>query len=335
MGLDRSDDCSKRARGVPGSDDGSRFYPGGGGQFSARSNQIEMDEPKVFVIILNWNLKDDTIACVDSVLASGYAGQQIVVVDNGSQDGSVQALTSRYGDTLYLIAHEENLGFARGVNAGIRHALSQGADWILLLNNDTVIAPDMVERLITAADCQPDAGILAPAIFYYDQPDVVWRLGDRHHRWLPIPTKVPPEEIETQEVLSVDYVTGCGMLVRREVFSVIGLFDPQYFMYYEDADFCRRAAKAGFSILCVAGARIWHKVSRSSHRHVGRLRYLRTRYRVQFYRQHFAFPAWGYLFLSTTWVVLKDLFRGDIPSARASARGFYHGWRPDIADHPV
>jgi GT2 family glycosyltransferase len=295
----------------------------------------DVSQPTAFVIILNWNLKDDTIACAESVLAGSYARQRVVVVDNGSQDGSVSALTDRFGEAIDLIANEENVGFARGINVGIRHALAQGADWVLLLNNDTTVAPDMIERLMAVANRQAGAGILAPAIFYYDQPERVWRLGDRHHRWLPIPLKIPARNLKAREVLPVDYVTGCGMLIRRQVFSVIGLFDPQYFMYYEDADFCMRAAKADFAIVCVPAARMWHKVSHSTRRDVSRQRYLKTRYRVQFYRHHYSLPAWVYLILSILWMTLKDLLRGDRQAAWACVRGFYHGWWPSAANEPT
>ncbi|MCK4452603.1 MAG: glycosyltransferase family 2 protein, partial [Anaerolineae bacterium] len=131
------------------------------------------------------------------------------------------------------------------------------------------------------------------------------------------------------------YVTGCGMLIRRQVFSVIGLFDPQYFMYYEDADFCRRAAKADFAIVCVPAARMWHKVSRSTRRDVSRQRYLKTRYRAQFYRHHYSLPAWVYLILSILWMTLKDLLRGDRQAAWACVRGFYHGWWPSAANESI
>ena len=303
------------------------------------SNRIqpreEVDEPKTFVVVLNWNLKDDTIACVESVLAGSYARQRVVVVDNGSQDGSVSALTDHFGEAIDLIVNEENVGFARGINVGIRHALAQGADWVLLLNNDTTVAPDMIERLMSVANRQASAGILAPAIFYYDQPERVWRLGDRHHRWLPIPLKITARNLKAREVLPVDYVTGCGMLIRRQVFSVIGLFDPQYFMYYEDADFCRRAAKADFAIVCVPAARMWHKVSHSTRRDVSRQRYLKTRYRVQFYRHHYSLPAWIYLIPSILWMTLKDLLNGDRQAAWACARGLYHGWWPSAANESI
>jgi GT2 family glycosyltransferase len=287
-----------------------------------------MERPKVFIIIPNWNLKDDTIACVESVLAGGYTPQRVTVVDNGSSDGSASAIADRFGKSIDLIANKTNMGFAAGVNVGIRHALAHDADWVLLLNNDIVIAPDMVERLMAVASRRPDIGILGPAIFYYDQPDRVWRLGDRHPRWSPIPLKVSAKALQTGvEVLPVDYVTGCGMLIRRQVFFTVGLFDPGYFMYYEDADFCRRAIRAGFSIVCVPAARMWHKISGSTRGDVSHQRYLRTRYRVRFYRHHCSLLALGYLSLSVLWTMLASALKGDREAVWACAQGFYHGWR--------
>ena len=294
-----------------------------------------MAPPKVFVIVLNWNLKDETITCVESILASTYTPQRVIVVDNGSSDGSALAIAERFGKAIDLIVNETNLGFAAGVNVGIRHALAHNADFVLILNNDTVIAPDMIERLIEAAVLGPDIGILGPVIFYYDQPNRVWRLGDRDLRWLPIPLMVSAKELQTEkEILFVDYVTGCGMMVRREVFYKIGLFDPDYFMYYEDADFCRRAIKAGFSIVCVPSARMWHKVSGSTRGDVSYQRYLKTRSRVLFYRRHYSLLALIYLSLSITWTMLTDLLKGNKEAIWACARGFYHGWRFDVGKEP-
>ena len=287
-----------------------------------------VSQPKVFVVIPNWNLKDDTIACVESVLASDYPLLRVIVVDNGSTDGSVSAIADRFGESVTLIVKEMNVGFAAGVNIGIRYALDQGADWVLLLNNDTLVAPDMITRLVAAAHRHPRLCILAPAIFYHDQPDQVWRLGDRHSCWMPIPFQISAKGLRSgEEILPVDYVTGCGMFICRQVFLTIGLFDPEYFMYYEDADFCRRAVKAGFSIACVPAARMWHKVSSSTRGDVSLKFYWRTRSRVRFYCQHYSLLAWIYLTVSVLWTMLVAGLRGDGKIVWACAKGFYYGWR--------
>jgi GT2 family glycosyltransferase len=286
-----------------------------------------MNTDKVFVVIPNWNLKNDTIMCIQSILAGSYAPKRIIVVDNGSSDGSVKVISKYFGKAIDIIVNEENVGFAAAVNKGVKYALSQGADWVLILNNDTIVAPDMLEQLMAVATCRPDIGILSPAIFCYNQPDRIWRLGDRHPSWSPIPFKVPANVLRTEKVLlPVDYVTGCGMLVRREVFQAIGMFDEGYFMYYEDADFCRRAKRAGFYIACVPTARMWHKISGSTWRDVSYQRYLKTRSRVKFYRRYLSLLALGYLFLSILCAILINALRGNKKSVWAYVKGFYDGW---------
>jgi len=287
-----------------------------------------MDNPRVFVIIVNWNLKYDTIALIRSILTGSYIPYRVIVVDNGSSDGSVEAILEHFGDAVDLIVNKENIGFAAGANRGIHHALTHGADFVLILNNDTIVARDMLEKLIDMAIHTPDIGILSPAIFYYDQPNRVWYLGDRHVRWLPIPLRISANMLRPDnKILLVNYVTGCAMLIRRSVLDKIGMFDERYFMYYEDADFCKRAEQAGFSIACVPAARVWHKVSGSTRGNISYQYYLKTRSRVRFYRRHYSCLAWGYLILSTLWIMLVNLFKGNKEIVMACVKGFYHGWR--------
>lgn len=290
-------------------------------------------QPLVFVIILNWNLKDDTVSCIESVLGSSYPFYRVVVVDNGSQDGSVSTISSRFGERIDIIVNKTNIGFAAGINIGIQYALDKGADWVLLLNNDTVVAPDMIAQLmeIGTATREFGVGILGPAIYYYNQPNKVWRLGDWHPKWLPFPIKIPGVILLIkQKAFPVDYLTGCGMLIRREVFLKIGLFDHRYFMYYEDADFCLRAKRAGFSLLCVPTAKMWHKVSKSTCENIGYRLYLRTRYRTQFYKLCYSWPAWIYLILSVGLMAFRQAIKGNYNLARYCLVGFHHGWQQEL-----
>lgn len=287
-----------------------------------------MTHPHVFVVIVNWNLKNDTIQCLESVLNNHYPSFRVVVVDNGSSDDSVLEISRRFGDMVDIIAIGENIGFAGGANIGIQYALDKGAEWILLLNNDTIIAPDMIEKLMQVAAQETSVGILGPVIYRYDQPNKVWRMGDWHPRWLPIPFMVPDKVLHfRQKAFHVDYVTGCGMLIRREVFCKTGLFDSSYFMYYEDADFCLRAKRMGFAIMCVPFAKMWHKVSKSTDGNPIYQRFLKTKYRTQFYRQYYSWLAWIYLVISVCGEALKQILKGNLLLARSCLLGFYCGWR--------
>jgi len=265
-------------------------------------------------IIVNWNLPHDTIACIESLQASTPPVPGIIVVDNGSTDDSVRLFREHCGDTITILQNEQNLGFAGGVNVGIRHALLHGAQTLLLVNNDTIVAPDMVQHMLAAASRYPGAGLFAPAIYYYDAPQRIWRLGDKECCWLPIPIQISERDVRRAQgtPFQVDYVTGCGMLVHRTVFDHIGLFDTRYFMYFEDADFCRRTRQAGYSIWCVPAAKMWHKVSLSARKDKPINRYAVSWGRAQFYRTHthgvFPQSIWVYLFFKALAITMHDIF---------------------------
>ncbi len=247
-----------------------------------------MNQPTVFVIIPNWNLKDDTIACVDSVLAANHSGLRVVVVDNGSEDGSPEALADRYGGAIHQIVNAENLGFARGTNVGVRYALAQGAEYVFLLNNDTLIDKSLIERLIKVSESNPTAPVLGPAIYYSNDPKRFWRLGAVRRWWLPVPLEIGRDALDTGQFpapFDVDYITGCAMWVPAELFQTVGLLDEGFFMYYEDADFCERVRSAGHRITVVPQAHVWHRVSTSTKAQAPWAAYHQTRNRVIFYNR--------------------------------------------------
>jgi GT2 family glycosyltransferase len=305
----------------------------------------------LWIVTLNWNLREDTIACVESVLDAGAALSRVIVVDNGSTDGSPRAFAAHFGPGLPLICNGSNLGFAGGMNAGIRHALEHSAGSVLLLNNDTLVAPSMIEALIDAeipplpgdrdavAGDAASPGILGPAIYYHAEPDRLWKLGDIEHRWLPMPLSVRPRRnrprgrrgLAGPAPFRVDYVTGCCMLIRRQVFERIGLLDTRYFMYFEDADFCRRARYAGFTVWCVPKARMWHKVSLSAQRDRPLNRYHRTLGQVRFYREHphghSAALRATYIAFKTARTMLGDVWRRDWHLIAPLWRGMIDGYR--------
>jgi GT2 family glycosyltransferase len=265
------------------------------------------------------------------VLAAGAVASQAIIVDNGSSDDSLEQFAARFPE-LPVVRNERNLGFAGGMNAGIRYALEQGAASVLLLNNDTVIAPDMISSLLDSSEALGAPGILGPAIYAYDDPEHLWKLGDRRHGLLPMPLNVRRGTgASPTSPFQVDYVTGCGMLIRREVFDRIGLFDARYFMYFEDADFCRRARDAGFAVWCIPKAKMWHKISLSAQRDKPFNRYHRALGQVRFYREH---PHGPLSLLSRAYVASKvvrttlgDLWRRDWELIGPLWRGTLDGYK--------
>jgi GT2 family glycosyltransferase len=292
----------------------------------------------VIVVVLNWNLKDDLAECLASLERMTYPDTGVVVVDNASDDGSVEMVQAQF-PAVHLIANDCNLGFAGGNNVGLRHALGQGAECVFMLNNDTVIAPDMLARLVNVMLAQPSLGIVGPKILYHGTEDRVWYLGHRRSRWLPVPHRVNlrlGERPRGPTWFEVDYVSGCGMLIRREVLEEVGLLDEGLFMHYEDADYCRRAQEAGYRLACVPGARMWHKVSQSSRREAAAVRRAKARNRVLFYRKHPHGPhPWltaAFVLASAGTIMARDLLRGDVALIRPHVQGLYEGFAERMDD---
>jgi hypothetical protein len=222
-------------------------------------------KPFVAAIVLNWNGLKDTHECLKSLQGISYQNYRIVLVDNASTDGSVKILRKAYPD-LTIIENEENLGFSEGNNVGIRYALSQGADYIWILNNDTVVDPLALTALIDVAGENTKIGILGSKIYYYDEPDTLWFAGgpmDWHNLETPHVGINEKDYGQYDEIKEYDRVAGCSMMVTRELCDQIGLMDPAYFLYVEEIDWCLRAWANGFKVVYVPGSKVYHKVSKA------------------------------------------------------------------------
>ncbi len=222
--------------------------------------------PAVTVVVLNWNNLPDTIECLESLRSVAYPALRVLLVDNGSTDGSEAALHARFPD-LDVLQTGENLGFAGGNNAGIRRALAAGADHVVLLNNDTTVDPGFVTALVDAARENPRAGLLSSKILLFDRPDVLWFAGASFHPWLGWGRHRGHGKRDAgqyERVEETDRPTGCALLATRACCERVGLLREEYFCYAEDLEWGLRARAQGFQILYVPGSRVWHKVSRST-----------------------------------------------------------------------
>lgn len=247
--------------------------------------------PKVFIIILNWNGCADTIECIESLKKIDYPNYKIVVVDNGSEDGSIDIIPRTYREIVF-IETKQNLGFAGGNNVGIKYVLENQADFVLFLNNDTTVEPDFLTKLVEAAEANSRIGIAGPMILFYDEPQKIW-FGGGKVNWLRTKgshidygkniqiyssSEASRREAESrsQEDSSrlglrprsnnktVDYITGCCLLIKREVIEKIGLLSEDYFLYYEDVDWCLKTSQAGWKSILVPQAKIYHKQSKAT-----------------------------------------------------------------------
>ncbi|MEK7598129.1 MAG: glycosyltransferase family 2 protein [Patescibacteria group bacterium] len=210
--------------------------------------------PKVFIVILNYNGKEVIKSCLLSVFKNDYPSFEIVLVDNNSTDGSFEAAKAGFSK-VHFIKNEENLGFSAGNNIGIRFALERMADYVLLLNNDTQVEKDFLTRLVKIGEKNEKIGLLSPLIFNGDTRQV-WFSGGVVS-WLRMKT-FHQKTVKTLDHYESSFLTGCALLVKKQVFKAIGLLDEDYFLYWEDADFSWRSRQAGFKNVVVTSSWIYH-----------------------------------------------------------------------------
>jgi len=293
--------------------------------------------PRVAIIVLNWNGLTDTLACLESLQWLDYPNYEIMVVDNGSTDGSVSAIRGQF-PAVTIIETGENLGFAGGNNVGMRHALENGADCVLLLNNDTEVAPDFLGRLVEAAEADPRVGMAGPMIYYYDQPEVIWSAGGEIDWRRGCTRMVGLDERDDGQfgraAREVDFVTGCAVLVRATALRQAGLLDERFFMYYEEVEWCVRTRRTGFRIIHVPSAHMWHKIAPGVQADSPRVHYYMTRNRLLFLKASKAgWRAWmhtlfaEYLRTLISWSV-RPKWRGKRGAMRrAMLRAIGDAWR--------
>lgn len=218
--------------------------------------------PRVTAIILNWNGMRDTLECIESVKNLDYPDVRILVVDNGSTDGSPSVIRDRY-PSVTLLQNKENIGFAGGNNLGMGKALEMGADYLWLLNNDTVLEKGTLGRLVTAILDRPEVGLASPYIYYHGTPDRIQFCGS-YIDW---------DRNRIVKLEEGDFIPGNGenislwgtaLLVKRSVVEKVGFLNEKYFAYHEDEEYCMRAALAGIRCVVVPESRIFHKNSRST-----------------------------------------------------------------------
>jgi GT2 family glycosyltransferase len=220
-----------------------------------------------WLIVLSWNGREDTLACLRSLRELRGADTAVVCVDNGSTDGSQAAVREQHPE-VDLVENGRNLGFAGGNNAGIRHALERSAQWVVLVNNDAVLAPDAIERLRAAAAARPAAGMLAGKLFFDEPPDRIWFAGQRF--WPALGYSGRPRGYGRSDAPRyrrpgpTDRAAGAFMAVSRALIDRIGVLDDELFAYVEDVDWSLRARRAGSEVWFVPDAVAWHRVSAST-----------------------------------------------------------------------
>ena len=264
-----------------------------------------MNNSRVAIIILNWNGWEDTIECLESLYQINYPNYNVILVDNASSDESLEKI-SKYAEgkikvkssffnynsdnkpidvihyaeesefennmdlnpnTLIIIKNKKNYGFAEGNNIGIRFALKNlNSDYILLLNNDTVVDKDFLNHMVEKGEKSKKIGILGPKIYYYNDPQRIWCIGGKIDWKFARGLHVGINEVDKgqyNKIKEFDYISGSAFLIKRDVIDKIGLMDKKFFLYFEESDWALRASEMGYKSGYIPKAKIWHKISKS------------------------------------------------------------------------
>ena len=283
--------------------------------------------PRVWSIVLMYGEEVETAACIESLLAQDYPELVVLLVDNRSSDGSGERLRKRFPQIEYLDTGA-NLGYTGGNNRGIERALASGADYVFVLNNDTVLDPACVSALVRAAESRDRVGMVAPKILYFDEPDVIWYAGGDHSTARGLGTHRRQHERDNgggkEQIEAITFVTGCAFLMPAGVARDVAGFREDLFLYCEDVELSLRVRRAGYELYYQPEARLYHKEPRISNPSAFQIR-LRDRNRRRVVRGHYGplerlrFAAWFYPTRAVRFA--QFALRGDWARARAILDG--------------
>lgn len=294
------------------------------------------DVPLVGIILVNFNGREDTFECLDSLSKITYKNYKIYVVDNGSTDKIAEDVNKRFRKVC-ILENNDNLGFTGGNNTGIKVALKDDCKYVLLLNNDTIVAPNFIEPLVKRLESNSKIAMTTPKIYFYGEKKL-WAFGGTIDRML---CRSPHIGVNTEDTgqyqnpIRVDRVTGCSMFIRSEVIEKYGMFDDRFFIYEEETDWCIRLTRKGYIFIVEPESVIWHKGHRDSGR-IGKpfMIYLQMRNHLLLIRKHSDFFFFGgiiaifYTFFTafklSTAALLKFILSGDkkyLETCKAVTRG--------------
>lgn len=278
---------------------------------------------RIWTVVVNWRQTEATLACLASLERAGADLGDVVVIDNESRDDLLVRARSTFPRTTVL-TQTENLGFARAVNIGVKYAMDHGATAVLLLNNDALLLPGAMRNFVEALGRDSRLGVLTAKVFLAEAPNRLWAVGGHWTGRRVENIGSGEEDVGTYDDARLDFVYGCAMLVRAEVFRELGGLDERFFLYYEDIDFCLRARDGGWEVRMAPDAHALHEGSKSTRGEPTTKVYHHARSRMLFFRRHlrgarFVFVVSEVMFITRQ--VAAHLARGEGPNAVAYIRG--------------
>jgi len=286
-----------------------------------------MTRPSITVVVLNTNRRQDTLECLASLSALDYPNHSVVLLDNASTDGSVEAVRARF--PAVRIHHlTENLGYAGNNNVGIRMAVDAGADWVLVLNEDTTLDPACFTELMRVAAADPRIGAVGPMVYHADEPTVIQSAGgllDAY--WTSIHAGQNEDDAgQFAAPRDVQWISGCAILVRAEAIREVGALDERFFYYWEETEWCVRLAKAGWRIVHVPAAKLWHKGVTRHYRPGPSVAYYNTRNRLLMQSLHGApLSVRAHTWFQTARTLVSHTVRPRWQDRRAARDAMWHG----------
>jgi GT2 family glycosyltransferase len=307
---------------------------------SDTSPAIQSAFPKVTAVVLNYDGKEVTLQSLASLEKLRYPNFELLVVDNGSTDGSAAAIAEKF-PLVDLIRRDTNEGVAPGLNMGILKALHGDCDYLLLLNNDIEVAPSMLAEMVDLAESNRRAGCVGPKAYYYWDRDRLWSTGGEIRFRESVTTERGMGEVDRgqfDEPVEVDYVNGCAMLIRRAVLEQVGLFDPVYQVGVEDADWCVRMRERGYICGYAPRAELWHMVAQTAGGYTSGRTYHVGRGSAIFARRYAGtmnwLTFWAGVLAAMPIAYVRELFRGNEEAVLAKWRGVMDGMRVPLDDPP-
>ena len=270
---------------------------------------------RVAVVVLNWNGWRDTQICISSLQNLNYPNFDLIVVDNGSTDGSQGHIEARF-PAIKVLQTGANLGFGGGCNAGIRQALEQGADYVWLINSDATVDVNALTELVRVTEEQALVGAVGSVLYEADEPEQIqlWG-GGKVQLWTGF-------SLHQRSSAQLDFVSGASMLLRREALVQVGLFDEKsFFMYWEDSDLGFRLRQAGWQLAVAEKSRVWHKLSASLGKGSRLLDAYFTQSGVRFLRRYSPAPAVS-IFMMVARMLIKRVLTGQLGRAKSVLDGY-------------
>ncbi|MEM6793317.1 MAG: glycosyltransferase family 2 protein [Acidobacteriota bacterium] len=296
--------------------------------------------PRVACLVLNYNGRDLTLTALASLSAMSYPSFDLVHVDNGSTDGSSEAVARAFPQ-VHQVRAETNRGPTHGINLGLETGLAGDYDYLLLLNNDIEVDPNMLGEMVAVAESDPAVGCVGPKAFYHGERDRLWSAGGRICFRETVTRERGMGRVDRGQFdadAEVGYVNGCAMLMRRSAVQEVGLFDTVFTLAVEDADWCMRMKKLGYSCRYAHRAVLWHMVSRTAGAYQARRTFYTGRANSLFVRRY-AGPLQWLNFLAVTvlalpYAFLRELPKGNQAAAVAKGRGVLQGLREELPPPP-